>query len=314
MKSSLSSIVERLKSVSVQDVRLVDAAREVPKRADDRAFWMTAGEHLLSLYYDRTPNNGVDVAAQDWDTLVILDACRYDLFEEKRPEEWPAALRVRSRSSHTTGFYRENFTGGPYLDTVLVTANPKAVRERGDKFHDVIKVYETDWDDEKGTVLPDVMANATLEAHERYPDKRIVSHWIQPHYPFIGGDGGSYKFDGETIWYDLMRGELDAAEVYGDYAATLEMTIPHVQRVLDEMDGRTVVTSDHGNLFGERPWFYPLPIYGHPRGIKHPALVDVPWMVFDTGSRRETTAGEGRVVDAGDDDEVKERLESLGYV
>lgn len=314
IRKGARSAAKRARSVTVQDVSLVDVLQSLPERADDRAFWMTAGEHLLSLYYDRMPETGIDVAEQDWDTIIILDACRYDLFEEKRPESWPASLRVRSRSSHTTGFYKANFTGGPYLDTVLVTANPKAVKERGDKFHDVVKVYETDWDDDKGTVMPDAMARATIEAHEKYPDKRIVSHWIQPHYPFVGGKGGGYKFDGEAIWYDLMRGNLDPEDVYEDYAATLEMAIPYVQDVLDVVDGRTVVTSDHGNLFGEHPWFYPFPIYGHPRGIKHPDLVDVPWTVIDQGARRKTSAGESRVVDAGDDDEVKARLESLGYV
>jgi hypothetical protein len=314
LRKRVESVSERANRVTVQDVSVLDVLRTLPERADDRAFWMTAGEALLSLYYDRLPETGLDFAAQDWDTMIILDACRYDLFEEKRPESWPTSLRVRSRASHTTGFYKANFTDGPYLDTVLVTANPKAVQERGDAFHDVIKVYETDWDDEKGTVMPDAMARATIEAHENYPDKRVVSHWIQPHYPFVGGDGGGYDFLGEAIWYDLMRGTVDPETVYADYAATLEMAIPYVQEVLDAIEGRTVVTSDHGNLFGEHPWFYPAPIYGHPRGIKHPDLVDVPWSVIDQGPRREVTEGESRVADAGSDDEVKARLESLGYV
>lgn len=299
---------------TIQGVGPGHALEQLSKRATDRSFYMEVGEFLLSLYYDRQPQTGIDVMAQDWDTLVILDACRYDLFEEKRPEEWPAALRVRSRAGHTTGFYRENFEDGPYLDTVLVTANPKAVQARGDAFHDVVKVYESDWDDVTGTVLPSTMARATIEAHERYPDKRIISHWIQPHYPFIGGDAEGYRFDGDPIWRDLRRGDLDPEAVYEDYAATLEMAIPHVQEVLDAVEGRVVLTSDHGNAFGERPRFYPFPLYGHPMGIDHSSIVDVPWSVVDCGPRRAITEGEARSVEAGDQDDVKDRLAQLGYV
>lgn len=309
-----SSVRGRIGGRSMQGITLGAAIRALPRRAGDRSFWMEGAELGLSAVYDRIGGDGIDVIEQDWDTLIVLDACRYDLFEAHRPADWPAAIRVRSRASHTTGWYQTNFTEGPYLDTVLVTANPKAVQERGDAFHDVVKVYETDWDEKNGTVMPDAMARATIEAHERYPDKRILSHWIQPHYPFVGGDSLGYDFFGESIWHDLRRGHLDPATVYADYAATLDLAIPYVQEVLDAVDGRVVVTADHGNAFGERPWFYPFRLYGHPRGILHPSIVDVPWAVIDCGPRRRITEGEARTVSAGDDDDVEARLASLGYL
>lgn len=316
-KTGLSRVRETIRDrtdrLSILGVTLTDAFEEFTGRWSDQSFWLEASEIALRACYDRRPPQGIDVMAQDWDTLIILDACRYDLFEEKRPDDWSAPLRVRSRASATTEFYQKNFTDGPYLDTVLVTANPKAVQERGDAFHDVVKVYETDWNEDLGTVLPEVMARATVEAHEHHPDKRILSHWIQPHYPFIGGDTGGYRFNDDPIWRDLRRGNIDLKQVYEDYAATLEMTIPHVQNVLDAVEGRVVLTSDHGNAFGERPWFYPFPIYGHPTGIQLPGIVDVPWSVIDCGPRRDIVADEGRVVDAGDDDEIQDRLEKLGY-
>lgn len=309
-----AAVQDRTDSVTVHGVPITHALNSLPNRAGDRAFWIAVAEHLLAEYYDRFPLVGIDVMEQDWDTLILLDACRYDLFEEERPDSWPAALRVQSRAGHTSGFYRENFTEGPYLDTVLVTSNPKSVKERGDAFHDVVKVYEREWDEERGTVMPDAMARATIEAHEKYPEKRIISHWLQPHYPFVGGDGGAYDFNNESIWSDVIRGNLAPEEVYEDYAATLKLAIPYVQEVLDAVEGRVVISADHGNAFGERPWFYPFPLYGHPPGIDHSSVVDVPWAVMDCGPRREITEGESRIVDAGNDDEVKERLASLGYV
>ena len=313
--SRISEMVgEKADRISVQGISLADGLEALAERGTDRSFWMEVGEFGLRAYYDRRPRTGIDVIEQDWDTLIILDACRYDLFEEKRPDDWPAALSVRSRAGHTTGFYRENFTDGPYNDTVLVTANPKAVQTRGDAFHDVVKVYESDWDEAHGTVMPEAMARATIEAHDAYPDKRIISHWIQPHYPFIGGDSGGYSFNGDPIWRDLRRGDLAPEAVYRDYAATLEMTIPHVQAVLDAVEGRVVVTADHGNAFGERPRFYPFPLYGHPMGIDHASIVEVPWSVIDCGPRREIVESGSTVVDAGEDAAVKRRLASLGYV
>jgi len=69
-------------------------------------------------------------------------------------------------------------------------------------------------------------------------------------------------------------------------------------------DGRTVVTSDHGNNLGERMPLLPMRLYGHPTGIHHPALREVPWAVIDGES-----VGDGdrqMTVD-------EEQLRSLGY-
>lgn len=59
----------------------------------------------------------------DWDTLVILDACRYDMFEEINETEGELEHRY-SRGSCTPDFIRENFPEGEFHDTVYVTANP----------------------------------------------------------------------------------------------------------------------------------------------------------------------------------------------
>lgn len=269
---------------------------------------------LGDIYYTYfNDTHGIDVMEQEWDTLVILDACRHDTFSERKPNSWPPADAVTSRAPNTWEFYQNNFGNGPYTDTVAVTAHPRTVKLRGDQFHDIIKVYEFGWDDERGTVPPSVMAEVTIEAHDAFPDKRILSHWLQPHYPFIGSDTfQEYRYDNESIWADVNRGLIPPDDVYEAYVETLDITLPYVERVFTSIDGRIVISADHGNAFGERPWFYPFKIYGHPRRVHLPCLVTVPWVVIDDGSRRKITRGESKRIDVGGD--ASSRLKDLGYI
>lgn len=274
--------------------------------------------YLLGGYYGYRSNEGIDVMEEDWDTLVLLDACRYDTMREVRPEGWPEVKPATSKAGNTYDFYRANFDDGPYLDTVVVSANPRTDQLRSDSFHRIINLWDSRWNDEFGTVMPDVMAEETVKAHEQYPDKRIISHWMQPHYPFIGADGelADYPADKESIWHDLHRGTVDPESAYDAYRKTLVDTLPHLETVLDQVTGKVVVSSDHGNAFGERPWWYPFPVYGHPRNVRMPETVRVPWVVFDNGGRRDIRSAD-RVVGSGtavDEDVVESRLEDLGYV
>jgi hypothetical protein len=273
--------------------------------------------YVLGTYYDLHPNNGADLMEGEWDTLVLLDGCRYDTMSDVRPDYWPAVDPATSRAGNTYDFYRANFDAGPYLDTVVVTANPRTDQLRSGSFHRIINLWDSHWDDEHGTVMPDAMAKATIDAHESHSDKRIITHWMQPHYPFVGADDelADYPADRESIWHDLHRGVIDPERAYTAYRKTLADTLPHVEDVVDAVTGRVVVSSDHGNAFGERPWWYPFPVFGHPRKVRMPETVTVPWVVFDDGDRRTIEpAARSEGSDALEsDDVVKSRLEDLGY-
>lgn len=86
---------------------------------------------LNRLYYRRlnlrTYNSaGVDILAEDWDNLLILDACRYDMF--KSYAELPGRLEHRiSKGSATYEFLSGNFKERSALDTVYATANPNYI-------------------------------------------------------------------------------------------------------------------------------------------------------------------------------------------
>jgi hypothetical protein len=204
-----------------------------------------------------------------------------------------------------------------------------------DTFHATVDCWHPDsgtWDEEAGTVLPADVTTAALEAHDRYPEKRIIVHYMQPHLPFIGEyaertgigrDGYAHLTDdvlsGEnsgfrgTVWDRLRRGEVAPEQAWRGYEESLEAAVEQVEALLETVSGRVVVTADHGNLFGERSRPLRRRQWGHPPQYHHPALVTVPWHVRD-GPRRDVSADTPDQVSAVTaDDVVTERLRSLGY-
>lgn len=300
--------------------------------------WRDVGDSgidaLMHKYFSYFPRNRTDVHQEEWDTLLILDACRFDLFEEVNVLAGNLDYRL-SGGSYTGEFFEENFGGSRCHDTVYVTGNPVPRVEKWCSvdldavFHAVVDVWEDHWDEGVNTVRPGPVAEAIEEAHARYPNKRIIGHFIQPHQPFIGETGleieeyGMTAFDelagnespaGSQVWERLERGELSPDRVWTAYAENLELALPYVQDLCSEVTGKTVVTSDHGNLFGEFAWPFPVRKYGHPPGIHTKKLIKVPWLELDFERRREVTSDppETRTTAATADNRL-ERLQSLGY-
>ena len=80
----------------------------------------------------------------DWDVLLILDACRFDLFSDVI--DIPGDLRrVHSLGSSTEEFLRANFANETLHDTVYVTANPQERMHLPENvFHETVRVWETE--------------------------------------------------------------------------------------------------------------------------------------------------------------------------
>lgn len=270
--------------------------------------------------------SGIDIVGADWDNLVLLDACRYDTFAE-RAADLPGQLRcVESRASSTRQFLMANFGGKELLDTVYVTANPQLYRIEngiydvesiGATFHNVVEVWQDGWDEKHRTVRPATVTEAALAAAQEYPNKRLIVHYIQPHAPYIGPTGvEELPTDYLDFWRAFEDGEIDVdlATAVKAYEENLDLVLPHARTLLEELEGKTVVTADHGELFGERDHPIPIRRYGHPSYTPHRKLVEVPWLEYESGSRRTITAEErGATEEAVDDEVVKDRLRSLGY-
>ncbi|WP_424006917.1 hypothetical protein [Haloferax denitrificans] len=271
--------------------------------------------------------NGDHFMQEDWDNLVILDACRYDLFEEVCDFDGRLEKRT-SKGSGTVEFLESQFNDKSYKDTVYITGNPQLARFREQinvSFYDEIHVWsEEGWNEKYGTVLPETMAEYAIQASEKYPNKRLLIHFVQPHYPFLREDTEFDKnqFDDPdappTFWYRIMQGDLEISreEVWELYRENLQVALPSVRQLITELPGKTVITADHGNMIGERASPIPVEEWGHPLGLYTPELVEVPWFVCESENRKEILTGEmnDEPKDEINDEVVSQRLEDLGYI
>lgn len=270
---------------------------------------------LSKRYYG---DGGIDVPASEWDNLLVLDACRADVFEAVADlDAFDAYRRVTSRASMTAEWTQKNWRDGAFGDTVYVTANPLVSKHAPGSFFALHDVWDDGFDEECGTVLPETTADAARAAFRE--DKRLVAHFVQPHVPFYATDLGlgrnTPSWTGDSTyneWEAVRSGDLSAAAALAGYAETLELGLESALTLAAELPGRTVFTSDHGDLYGQRVWPLGMRLYGHPRGHRHPDLVEVPWAVLD-GERRDVTDEGTAQATAVDDDVVADRLEALGY-
>lgn len=284
--------------------------------------------NINSKYHNNfTDHTGTDVMNEEWDNLIILDGCRADIFENMCWFDGNYNERV-SRATESQKFLARNFEGKELHDTVYVSANPYAADLSNDTFHAFYDLYRTAWNEELQTIAPDSVVDTTKEIHTDFPNKKIIAHFMQPHYPFIGELGkqidnssiGRQQGDGTarmTIWSKLMYGEdcMSPVEVIRAYAENLEIVLTSIESLLEELNGRTVITADHGNLIGDIGDPIPVPAYGHPPEYFVEPLVDVPWFVIE-GERRAITS-EDPINQTGSEisDHVREeRLSSLGYL
>lgn len=276
----------------------------------------------LHNFYNRTlKGEGIDVIARDWDTLIILDSCTYDLFVGCSDLSGRLS-KVISPGGATGEFLFTTVGDADLSDVVYVTASPGirfVEKHREVNLHAIDDVWEDEWNEELGTVEPETMLERAVAAHEKYPDKRIVVHFMQPHFPFIGPTGQSIehrayggqidsdKTEGNSVWTRLSNGELSETEVRTAYRENLELTLPHVSELIESVSGRVAVTSDHGNAFGQKG------VYGHTPGVFLPEIVEVPWLDVPYDDRRKIKA-EDAALSERDSDVVQDRLKDLGYV
>lgn len=310
------------------------ALSEIQKHGDDWTWWRKRFlTHVVSRYFTGLGRPNADpVVKTGWDHLVILDACRYDLFEEVyKDNPLPGSLdRRTSVQSGTPGFLAENFSDGTFHDIVYVTGNPYVNTDLPEgTFHAVESVWKDGWDDDRQTVTPETMAERTLDLAEQYPDKRVITHFLQPHAPFVGdirlGNRNTFAIREQALGDEaatqrhrtpfemLEAGEASREEVWEAYHSNLEYAWPAVRHLLKELDGRIAVTSDHGNAMGERAWPFPIRVYGHPLGVLIPVLTEVPWLTHQNGERRSVMAEDPKRSDHEVSEETNERLRMLGY-
>lgn len=319
-------------------MRPIQAISEIRTHYDDRRWWRERLiERAVSPVFDVLQGqSGVDVVDRDWDNLLVLDACRADMFESAIDRSlFDTYESIRSKGSSSPDWIAANFAERELGDTVYITANPWVAKEAPDSFHDIVDV----WSEEQAgsteinadelaqrdlatspsaTVTAQQLNKAVKRVSKEYPNKRYIIHYFQPHAPCIGNPDGSVKSENEIDLLlhpgePLYEGRTDRDEVWKAYEDNLKYVVKHARNLANDIGGKSVFTADHGELFGDWLWPFPIRGYAHPHNLHHPALVTVPWAELTVGSRRRIRAGRTSEVDT-ESEEVSEQLEKLGYL
>jgi hypothetical protein len=278
--------------------------------------------HTLNGKYDFNPN-GSSIFNEDWDNLIVLDACRYDMFEDRA--NLPGKLESRqSLGPATYRWIRANFSDRELYDTVYITANSwflKLQDEINAEVHSVINlqggVSNIEYvSKELEVVTPSTVTKHAKRAANAYPNKRLIIHYLQPHHPFIGPTSNKYFNQESNSLFDVVANsgpEITRDLVRQAYKETLDEVLNEIRVLLPGLEGKTVITADHGEMLGDRHTFVPVRDYGHHRGIYNKPTVKVPWHIVDTDSRKEVIAEQPEDTDSPDMEQINEQLKNLGY-
>lgn len=241
----------------------------------------------------------------DWDVLLILDACRYDMFSELVPAP---VEPLHSHASATPQWIRKMSDTGEFDGVTVVTGNPQ-YKKVDREIPDIIEVFDTDWNNELGTVLPEPIFE-NIESQLEEGGGPVLGHFVQPHWPYVmkvgetwtpAMDSDGIGVVGRSAQVEMSHGKFDPEFAKRAYRASLRSVWSEIEPWIGELvdNGyRVVVTADHGELFGGAQDLW---MYEHPSRVHIPPLTQVPWVDFNPS--------EGTSVDS----ETESKLEALGY-
>lgn len=192
-------------------------------------------------------DNQESVMEKDWDNLVLLDSYRQDFFRKHSSIEGEFST-VISQGSWSLEFVVNNFQDSQFHDTVVVTSNPYYQRYNkidSDTFHDLIYCPKTE-----GRKSFDEVIKKAIEANQEYPNKRLLIHVMKPHTPHIGKTSAVFKQKFGGVYPGMFplfeSGIITRETLKKSYHDTISEIEPEIKTLLDELDGKSVVSSDHG--------------------------------------------------------------------
>lgn len=248
----------------------------------------------------------LNLVNEKWDIAIVLDACRFDTFKKLHRKYLPKGrLSKRKGTGQTSEWLKSNFS--EYQDLVFVASIP-AINEQGIKFYGYdatgkfFKLYEAfidGFNEELGTVPPDYVVEVGTQAMIENPNKRIIIQFLQPHYPYRKTPKMTHKklrhiignvidrFSMTTIYQKVRikmgytnfrnpeaytRHKELIQELIELYEDNLDWALENIASLLKRIKNKKVViTSDHGEAFGEDGNFF------HLSNIKSDAVRTVPF-------------------------------------
>jgi len=265
---------------------------------------------------------------EDWDILIYLDGCRYDTFKEEYQKYLHCGGNLKMAKTFCSGttkwmkdtFYKQDCNNIVYINPMynfdLFVPNHN--------FFKVVNVWDTDWNNEYDTVMPDAITKRALQWINKYPNKRYIVQYVQPCKPYIhpmckkvdqmlkpGGkknrnariirsaleDTGMAKLIPNVVFwklgaffdYPISKGEIymkyGKKGIIDAYIYSLREALKEVNKLIqNQKDKKIIVTSDHGELLGERGR------YGH-GGLVNKLIMQVPWLEINLKLPKMTVFG-----------------------
>lgn len=265
-----------------------------------------AKEHPLS--------EATNVLDKEWDILIILDACRYDLFtslsaEFMRLEDYKNYSHIISVASSTGEWFEKTFKGRNCKDIIYISGNPW-INERciaGDiagqqnigrnPFFKIVTAWKDKENIIHNTTHPESITKLAEYFMKVYPDKRLILHYMQPHFPYIGkhpiyqelwepvrkemfrldktikGEQPRHPYPYKpqsSLWNVMKEGIITREDAWIGYRENLRLVMKELD-TWKSFKGKKAITADHGECFLDYG------IDGHPSGMRVEELVKVPW-------------------------------------
>jgi len=247
-----------------------------------------------------TPRHGRYVFDYDWDLVIILDACRYDLAQEYSEThdtqlgDPDCAYAVGSTSRQWLKRTFANASTNQLSGTAYITANVFS-NYCPDNIKAIDRVWQYAWDEDLETVPPRPVTDQAIKAMRNDIADRYIVHYMQPHLPPVQepnqeingwrpveANPGAGRSGGE--WRTAIQTSSESIQnaIVNEYRENLAPVMSDVELLLENVDAESVIiTADHGNFLGENDE------WGHPPSSTHAAVRHVPW--WETTATNEQT-------------------------
>jgi len=249
----------------------------------------------------------VKIVEEDWELLIILDACRYDALElalEESSLEGELSKK-ESLGTATEDWRLSNFTNPEECeDIVYISGNPQMSKYKFDRdigevpFKHLVEVWKTDWNRKLRCVRPEPVTERAVETiNEVTRDYRFIVHYLQPHSPYLKEDrthigrglvwsyleslqeekipAEEVKALGGTV-FNYVGKAFPREKIVSGYLSNLNLVLNEVENLLEETEIENIVlTADHSEMLGKAEEGYR---FGHEEDSDCEKLREIPWL------------------------------------
>jgi hypothetical protein len=268
----------------------------------------------------------IDILKEDWDFLVLLDACRYDYFKEVYRNHFHegSLKKAISPSTWTMEWLNKIFEDNYFDDIIYISPHPFINSKKEitfkDSFRDnrsfdgkkhffkVIDVWRGNTINVLDTIVHPITVNRAFhKTYLKYPNKRYIIHYIQPHRPYITIND-KVKVDYTpferllTIFFSpvqmwslkrfLNKPSTSALEdcyrkngkdgIIEVYKNEIGLVLDNLKMLIDSISGNWLITADHGERIAN---FWRFNSFEH-GGRRDREVIEVPWFEI---KKREVT-------------------------